>query len=242
MTTSLLFWALFAWRTHVFDEPLIPTRILGLPIVRNATLSSTFALGSFVALSVVMPIYFEASTGLNAKDSGLALIPMMIATVFGAFVSGRLMSRLSHYKIVPLIGLGLGALASAYAAVRLETLSFFWLNALLATTTFGVGSLLPIATVAVQNAVDRRDLGTATASTQFFRQLGAAALVALFGAMAIGGGRGALLETTPGSVLVVEAMAASYRQIFLALAASTGLSFLFLIRMEELPLRGRRPD
>ena len=52
----------------------------------------------------------------------------------------------------------------------------------------------------------------------------------------------ALLETTPGSVLVVEAMAASYRQIFLALAASTGLSFLFLIRMEELPLRGRRPD
>jgi hypothetical protein len=60
--------------------------------------------------------------------------------------------------------------------------------------------------------------------------------------MAIGGGRGALLETTPGSVLVVEAMAASYRQIFLALAASTGLSFLFLIRMEELPLRGRRPD
>ncbi len=242
MTTSLLFWALFAWRTHVFDEPLIPTRILGLPIVRNATLSSTFALGSFVALSVVMPIYFEASTGLNAKDSGLALIPMMIATVFGAFVSGRLMSRLSHYKIVPLIGLGLGALASAYAAVRLETLSFFWLNALLATTTFGVGSLLPIATVAVQNAVDHRDLGTATASTQFFRQLGAAALVALFGAMAIGGGRGALLETTPGSVLVVEAMAASYRQIFLALAASTGLAFLFLIRMEELPLRGRRPD
>ena len=143
---------------------------------------------------------------------------------------------------MPLIGLGLGALASAYAAVRLETLSFFWLNALLATTTFGVGSLLPIATVAVQNAVDHRDLGTATASTQFFRQLGAAALVALFGAMAIGGGRGALLETTPGSVLVVEAMAASYRQIFLALAASTGLSFLFLIRMEELPLRGRRPD
>lgn len=242
LTTSLLFWGLFAWRTHVFDEPLIPTRILGLPIVRNATLSSAFGLGGFIALSVVMPIYFEASAGLSARDSGLALIPMMIATVFGAFVSGRMMSRLPRYKLLPLFGLALGTLASTYAAVRLDTLSFFWLNALLATTNFGVGSLLPIATVSVQNAVDSRDLGTATASTQFFRQLGAATLVALFGALAIGGGRGALLETTPASTLVVEAMAANYRQVFLALAVCTGLSFLFLARMDEVPLRQRRPD
>jgi MFS family permease len=213
--------------------------VLGLRIVRNATLSGALGLGGFVGLSVVMPIYFEAALGMSARDSGLALIPMMIATVFGAFVSGRLMSRLDSYRTMPVFGLGLGALAALVAALRIDSVSFAGLSALLSVTTFGVGTMLPVATVSVQNAVDPRDLGTATASTQFFRQLGAAALVAVFGVLALAGGRGALLETGSAAASAVAAMNVGYRQVFLALSVCMGLSCLFLAIMEELPLRGQ---
>ncbi|MBM3653075.1 MAG: MFS transporter, partial [Alphaproteobacteria bacterium] len=239
---SALAWSLFAWRTARAEEPLIPLRILGLRIVRDAILSSSFGLGGFVGLSVVMPIFYEVCAGMNASDSGLTLIPLMVATVAGATLSGRLMAHLKHYKAAPLLGLGAGFLAALGAAFMMQAgagRSLLSLNALLAVTTFGIGGMLPIATVSVQNAVDSRDLGTATASMQFFRQLAAATIVALFAALAIGGGRAQLLEDLKTNA-DGAALHSSFRLVFLALAVCVGLSFVFLARMEERPLRGER--
>ena len=67
MTTSLLFWALFAWRTHVFDEPLIPTRILGLPIVRTSVDHGT-----------ALPL---AGTGRARPDSLFAAVELALELV-----------------------------------------------------------------------------------------------------------------------------------------------------------------
>jgi len=237
---SALFWSLFAWRVRVAEEPLIPLRILGLRIVRDAIFSSAAGLGAFVGLSVVMPIYFEIVAGLTARDSGLVLIPLMVATVVGATLSGRLMAVIHHYKIVPLVGLGVGTLAAAVAAWRVESLSFLTLNLLLTLVTFGVGAMLPVATVSVQNAVLARDLGTATATTQFFRQLGAAVIVALFGTLALGGGRAALIEETSASPDAIRTLVMSFKLVFLALAMCMALSFAFMARMEERPLTGER--
>ncbi len=239
---SALAWSLVAWRTARAEEPLIPLRILGLRIVRDAILSSSFGIGGFVGLSVVMPIFYEICAGMNASDSGLTLIPLMVGTVAGATLSGRLMAHLKHYKAPPLLGLGAGFLAALGAAFMMKAgagRSLLSLNALLAVTTFGIGAMLPIATVSVQNAVDSRDLGTATASMQFFRQLAAAAIVALFAALAIGGGRAQLLEDLKTSA-DGAALLSSFRLVFLALAVCVGLSFVFLARMEERPLRGER--
>jgi MFS family permease len=164
----------------------------------------------------------------------------MVGTVAGATLSGRLMGRLTHYKTAPLLGLGAGALAALGAAAMMGSgRSLLWLNALLTVTTFGIGAMLPVATVSVQNAVDSRDLGTATASMQFFRQLAAGAAVALFAALAIGGGRAQLLEEMKTDV-DGAALFSSFRLVFLALAVCVALSLLFLARMEERPLRGER--
>ena len=237
---SVGLWLFFIHRTRVFDEPLIPTRILGLAIVRNAIISSSFGLGAFVGLSVVMPIYYETAIGLNARDSGLALIPFMIATVVGATCSGRIMASFSHYKIFPTSTLLIASLAAFATAWRLETLSLFELNILLVFCTFGVGAMLPVATVSVQNAVDTRDLGTATAAMQFFRQLATAALVALLGVFALGGGRAAMLASPDLASTMLVAMIAAYRQVFIFVAVSLGISCLFLARMEARPLRSAR--
>ncbi|HEY8163595.1 MAG TPA: MDR family MFS transporter [Methylocystis sp.] len=240
LAVSALFWTAFAWRTRVAEEPLIPMRILSLSIVRDAIASSSFGLGSFVALSVVMPIYFEVVAGLSAHDSGLALIPLMAGTVVGATISGRLMAAVRRYKVIPLLGLGAGTAAAAVAAWKADSASFLMLNSLLTVVTFGVGTMLPVATVSVQNAVDSRDLGTATATTQFFRQLGAAVIVALFGALALGGGRAEYIAATKLSTEELARLAASFKLVFAALAVCMGFSCVFMARMEERPLRGER--
>ena len=242
LAASALCWSLFAWRTVVAVEPLIPLRVLSLRIVRDAIFSSAMGLGAFVGLSVVLPIYFEAGAGMSARDSGLTLIPVMIGTVAGATLSGRLMAHITHYKTVPVVALGFATCAALGAAFVIGKGGagggLFVMNALLTAVTFGVGAMLPVATVSVQNAVDARDLGTATASMQFFRQLGAAMIVALFCAIALGGGRAELLsEATPAEG---AALAGSFRLVFIALAICVGLSFAFMVRMEERPLRGER--
>ncbi|PPD46618.1 MAG: MFS transporter [Methylocystis sp.] len=237
---SSLFWLLFARRTRTADEPLIPMRILSLGIVRDAVASSSFGLGAFVGLSVVMPIYFEVGAGLSAHDSGLALIPLMVATVAGATFSGRMMAVVHHYKLIPLLGLGAGTLAAAAAAWKAGSVSFFTLNLLLTVVTLGVGTMLPIATVCVQNAVLARDLGTATATTQFFRQLGASVIVALFAALALGGGRAEYITESKLSPDDLARLVASFRLVFAALAVCMALSFVFMARMEERPLRGEK--
>jgi EmrB/QacA subfamily drug resistance transporter len=240
LALSALFWAGFVWRTRRAEEPLIPLRVLNLRIVRDAIVSSTFGLGGFVGLSVVMPIYYEVGAGLSAHDSGLVLIPLMVATVAGATLSGKLMSTTAHYKIFPLVGLGVGAIAAALAAWKIDSVSFATLNLLLVVVNFGVGAMLPVATVSVQNAVLARDLGTATATTQFFRQLGAAVIVALFAALALGGGRAAYIAETRLTPEELTRLAGSFRLVFAALAVCMGLSCAFMARMEELPLRGER--
>ncbi len=150
------------------------------------------------------------------------------------------MAVVHHYKFIPLLGLGAATFAAAAAALKADSASFFTLNALLTVVTFGVGTMLPIATVSVQNAVLSRDLGTATATTQFFRQLGAAAIVALFGALALGGGRAQYITEAKLSPEELGRLVASFRLVFGALAVCMALSFFFMARMEERPLRGER--
>jgi len=226
LLASAAFWALFAWRTRITPAPFIPVAVLANGVARDAALAGAFGLGAFIGLSVVMPIYFEGVLGLSASQSGLALIPMMIATVAGATASGRAMAHLTHYKRPALVGLALACAAALLLAFRIGDLSLMALNLLLTVVSLGVGAMLPVSTVCVQNAVPARDLGAATAVMQFFRQLGCALIVAMLGALVIGGGG------------AQDALVASFRGVFCAAAACVALSFAFLARMEEKPLRG----
>ena len=222
LAASALFWALFLWRARRAREPLIPLSVLGDPVVRDATLSSACGLGAFVGLTAVMPIYFQSALGLSADRSGVALMPLMLATVAGATFSGRAMARLKRYKRPSLALLVAGLAAALAAAWRLEDLSLWGLDLLLSLSMLGVGAMLPVATICVQNAAHARDLGTATAVMQFFRQLGCAVVVALLGALVVGG----------------AALAPSFRLVLLTVAICVALSLAFLLKMEERPLSG----
>ena len=235
-------WAAFGLRMMTASEPLIPVALFTNGVVLNGTLAACFGMGAFIGLTIYTPVYLEIVQGLSASDSGLALIPLMIGTVTGATISGRAMAKVVHYKRLPLGGLVVAIAATLLLAIEGESLPFALMEVIFAVISIGLGTLLPVTTVAIQNAVPLHQLGTATASMNFFRSLGGSLLVAAFGAILLAGGivgglhgPAAGVESAPHSPAAV----AAFRTMFEATAAALAVALLFLVVMEERPLRGR---
>jgi EmrB/QacA subfamily drug resistance transporter len=239
---SALCWLLLVARLRSAAEPLIPINILANNVMLCATLAASLSMGTFIGLTISMPIYFEEVTGLTASQSGLALLPLMGGTVCGATLSGRLMIRLQHYKRIPLCGLAVAFCTVCYLAAQSHAIPMPLLALLLGLTSTGLGTVLTIATVSVQNNAPLHQLGTATATMNLFRQLGAALIVAVFGAIILNGAGEAPAKI--GAVAAhlqperLESLIAAYRLVFLTAAAGFAIAFLAFLRMEERPLGG----
>ena len=234
---SLVLAALFGWRLLRAREPLIPLDVVRNPVVARATAALFFAMGSYVAITTYLPLYFQNAFGLDAGQSGLAMVVVLVATVAGANTTGRYMARVTHYKRMALAGCALAVLATALLALRAQHAGFAEALVLTGLAGLGVGPVFPVTTVAVQNAVDPRDLGAATSTAAFLRSLGSTIGVAVLGAMLLAYGIGDhAAALTAGAGARAQA---GFASAFLAAALALGLSFGFLLAMEELPLRGR---
>jgi MFS family permease len=223
-------------------EPLIPPGVLHNPVVRMATLSACFGMGTYIGLTIYLPVYFESVRGLSASLSGLALIPLMAGTVVGATISGRAMAKVKHYKRLPVAGL-LVAMASTGILAALGNRMPLWaVELVLAVISVGLGTLLPVSTVAIQNAVMPHELGTATGTANFFRSLGGAFIVAIFGAIVLTGaglsGGGSFESLAASAAQSGIDLGAVFSHVFMAALVGFGLALLFLLAMEERPLRG----
>ena len=237
---SSAFWAAFAFRMRTASEPLIPLQVLANPVVACATLASATGMGTYIGLTIFVPIYFEVALGLSARNSGLALIPLMIGTVLGATTSGRLMARVRHYKRAPVAGVTVAVLAVGTIAAFGTALPFTLLLALLFAVSVGLGTVMPVATVATQNAAPAGHLGTATATLNFSRQLMGAIVVAGYGAIVLSGrgpGRGLTPETLAG--VASPELAATFSYVFGAATLGLCASLAFFALMDERPLRDR---
>lgn len=243
--SSALALGALVWRLRSAREPLIPISVLSNPVVFNGTISVCFAMGALIGLIIYLPIYFESVTRLGADTSGLALLPLVVGTTVGAGIAGRYMSRLKHYKRMPAVGLSVAVLATLMLAAWPGAMPFVALELLLAALSVGLGTLLPVVTISLQNAVPNHELGTTMALMNFLRQVGSAFAVAAFGTILIG------LSASPGAgsheLLSREAgqdpaaLVASFRMLFLVSSAALAVALVFLLRMEERPLRGARP-
>ena len=235
---SLGAWVGFGLRLLAAAEPFIPLAVLGDRLVATATAAAGLSMGVYVGLSILVPIFFEAQLGMSARQSGLALIPMMVGVPLGATVSGRAMAVVTHYKRLPILGLVLSTASSAAFGLVATTAPLWVIEILLGIAAFGLGTVFPVTTVAVQNAVDRRHVGAATANLNFTRQLSGAIVVAILGAIALGGGAGLDLHA-PGAAVHL-AQGAGFRHAFLAASVGFAASLVFLVLMEERPFHDRR--
>ena len=150
------------------------------------------------------------------------------------------MASFTHYKRLPVLGLAVAALCLVWLAWRAPAIGLTEMVLVLIVTGIGGGVQFPVTTVAVQNAVDPRDMGVATGVLAFLRALGSSIGIAIIGAVGAAGGVtvamagqsvGAAVATTPGS---------AFSGVFLTAAACTALGCAMLALMPELPLRGSK--
>lgn len=240
VAASLLLWLLFAWRLTRAAEPFLPLNILRNKVVRSATLAGSCAMGTLVGMTIFIPLYFEGVMGLSASQSGVALIPMLGGTVIGSTLTGRALTRMVHYKRIPIAGDIAGIAALAILAIWPNELPFVAVLALMAVIGFGLGMVFPVSTVCMQNAVDRPQMGIATGSANFFRALVSALVVAILGAIVLGGLGGAAGGSVEMLARTASAndLALAFRLVFAASAAVLACGLGFILALEELPLRG----
>ena len=181
---SLLSIVMLPWVEARSKEPIIPMDIFRNPIV-VVSIPIIFFTGVVMFGSIIfVPLYFQGVMGLSASASGSFITPMTLAQVAGSFVSGQLLSRTGgHYRIQGMFGLGIMAVG-VFLLSRL-TPEVSYLFAIIGTifTGFGLGMTFPLYTIAVQNAVPYNILGVATSMVPFFRFMGGAVGLAVFGSL-----------------------------------------------------------
>ena len=172
--------AFVAAETRYGDDALIPLRLFrGRTFGIGSLLNFILGMGMFGGLAA-LPLYLQIVKGVSPTKAGLLLIPLTFGIMAGSIVSGQIISRTERYKKFPIIGSGLLVLALAgLGQIGVDT--ELWVTMSLAAV-FGIGlgfNMQPL-TLAVQNAVPPQDMGVATSSATFFRQMGGTLGTAVF--------------------------------------------------------------
>ena len=255
--------ALFGLVGFIFVERGATEPILPLSLFRNRIFVVACAVGFIVGLAMFgsvtyMPLYLQVVGGVSPARAGLELTPMMAGVLITSIASGRLISRIGRYRLFPIIGtavmtVGLALLSTLGVASPPWQPSVYML-----VLGLGLGMVMQVLILAVQNAVEYRDLGVATSSATLFRSIGGSLGVAAFGALfaaKLTSGLAALMPpgahlppaAAPGAIAALpptlkagylHAFTAALHPVFLSATAIAVIGFALTWLLEDLPLRG----
>ncbi|MFG3107036.1 MFS transporter [Streptomyces tendae] len=188
---------LFLVAEHFAPEPLIPLRLF-----RDSIFNVTALVGLVVGVALFgaasyLPTFLQMVDGASATESGLLMLPMMGGVVVASVLSGQLISRTGHYRSHPILGSALSVLGM-WLLSRLDTdTSRLHYSIWMAVLGAGIGMVMPVLVLAVQNSVRPTDLGTATSANNYFRQIGGSVGAAVFGTLLTGRLTDALADRIP---------------------------------------------
>jgi EmrB/QacA subfamily drug resistance transporter len=180
-------------------ETTVADPLIVLSLFRNRVFLTVNAAGLFTAMAFMglisfLPFYIQFGQGVSATASGVALLAMTVGMLGSNMVSGYLVSALGRYKPVMIVGATVMAGGTFFVSRVGADTSLADLSWRLFLVGFGMGPCMTIYNLVVQNALPRQQLGVATSSTQFFRQIGSTIGVALLGAILLNA-----LTPSPGS-------------------------------------------
>ena len=164
-------------------EPIMPLHLFK---DRNFNLTTIAGLITGIAMFgalAYLPTYLQMVTGVNATEAGLLMIPMMAALLVSSIISGQLVSRTGRYKWLPIVGTSIVAVALVLMSTMTPALPIWILCSFLALMGLGLGMSMQILILIVQNSFPVREVGTATASNNYFRQIGASLGAAIVGSL-----------------------------------------------------------
>ena len=174
---------LFVLAERRATEPVIP-----LHLFANKVFTSTSAIGFVVGFAMFgamsfLPLFFQIVKGTSPTESGLRLFPMMGGLLVASIGSGQIVSRWGRYKVFPVVG-GAFITVGLYLMSGIGVATGEWSIAVyMVVFGLGLGLVMQVLVVAVQNAVSYEELGTATSSVTFFRMIGGSFGTAVFGAI-----------------------------------------------------------
>jgi len=250
----------FAFQEHRAVEPILPLRLFGNGVF-NVTGAAGFLLGvAMFGTIVFLPLFLQVVTGVSATNSGLLLVPLMFGVITSSILSGRLITRTGRYKRFPIAGTILITVGLWLFSTMDATTSRPTVFAYMVVVGLGFGLIMQVLVLAVQNAVEQRDLGTATSAANFFRQLGGSFGVAIFGAIfnnalgerlialapVTGGIDASVVQNSPEQIralpsstqaALVDAFSGALHTVFLWAVPIGVVAFLAVLLLQELPLR-----
>ncbi|MER3420995.1 MAG: EmrB/QacA family drug resistance transporter [Chloroflexota bacterium] len=260
-----LFLVAFLWQERQAPEPILPLRLFRVRVFTVASVAGFIIGVAMFGAIVFLPLYLQAVKGATATRSGLLLTPMMLGIVTASVASGTVISRTGRYRFFPIVGtavvsVGMFLLSHLSTSTPQPVVSLY-----MVVVGLGIGQVMQVLILAVQNAVPHRDLGTATSAANFFRSLGAVFGTALFGAVLtnrlnhylpqfisperLAGMRAAggnLLSNSPEQLRhlppdlytgLVEALVRAIDTVFLVAVPVAVLAFISTWFLEEIPLR-----
>jgi EmrB/QacA subfamily drug resistance transporter len=245
-------------------EPMLP-----LHVFRNRNFSLAMVMTFFTGLAMFgamtfLPLFQQTVQGESPTVSGLMLTPMMLGVTVTSMLSGQVTTRTGRYKIFPILGGGIMAVAM-FLLTGLDTgTSRFTSGIYYVILGLGMGFLMQMVSLIGQNSVEQRDMGVASSARMFFQQIGGSLGVAAFGAifarqltssLAAATGPGAHISTSGGQLDpatvnslpapvrhdVFFAIAHAVQHVFVWAAPSAVLIFVLAWFIKEVPLRGRAP-
>jgi EmrB/QacA subfamily drug resistance transporter len=243
-------------------EPVVPLHLFANRVFTSSSVIG-FAVGfaMFGALAY-LPQYMQVVRGVSPTLSGLRLLPMMLGLLLTSIGTGQLISRWGRYKIFPIFGTAVMTIGLYLLSLVGVTTSFWLVSLYLFVLGVGIGASIQVLVIAVQNAVDYRDLGAATSGATFFRSIGGSFGTAVFGAIfsnvlagdlaralhglrlppgigALSGASPAVLAHLPAPVRAgyVAGFSHALHTVFLYAVPMGALAFCTTFFLKELPLR-----
>jgi MFS family permease len=246
-------------------EPILP-----LQLFRNSVFAVTNAAGFIIGLAlfgsiVFLPQYLQIVKGDGATNSGLLLVPMMVGLLVTSIVSGQLISRTGRYKIWPILGTAVTVIGLLLLSTMGAATPPIVTAAYMVVLGLGLGGVMQVLVVVVQNSVTQRDIGVATSTATFFRSMGGSIGVPIFGAIfsnvliaklvtdlpkgfhlgglsgGIGNASPQVLDKLPAAIHsgVVHAFSQSLSSVFLAGVPFAVIALVLVCLIKEVPLRTR---
>lgn len=180
---TLLSIALFILAELKASDPLLPLRLFRNRTFTIATsIGFILGMGMFSALAF-LPTFLQMATGVGVTQSGYLLLPMMAGVMLTAIGSGIAITKTGRYKVFPVVGLAITTVGMLWLTRITGDMSMWLFGSMIFVLGAGMGLVMQTIVLAVQNAVDPHELGTATSANNFFREIGAAVGVAVFSTM-----------------------------------------------------------
>ena len=165
------------------EEPILPMTLFSNQVVRTTMLGGFIVGVAIYSMNSYTGVFLQVVDGVSATKSGLFMLPMMIGVTFASILSGRLIAKTGNYKPYPICGVSVMLVASLLLSTMDVHTSRWGVAARVLIAGLGIGQIGPSLTIIVQNAVDYRDLGVATAGFSFIRSLGGSVGSAVIGAV-----------------------------------------------------------